>query len=65
MGCGVLEWGIYKVIGGQGIPINAVIKVCNGKGLLIRRYRRIPSMCPSISLRSMDKTQKQLVIHFT
>ena len=41
---GVQEWGIHKVIGTQGIPVNAVIKVRNGKGFLIRRYRRAASV---------------------
>lgn len=27
----------------QGIPVNAVVEVCNGKGLLVRGYRRTAS----------------------
>lgn len=41
---GVLERGIHKVIRAQGIPVNAIIKVRNGKGLFIRRYRRTASV---------------------
>jgi hypothetical protein len=44
MGCGVLGGGIVEVIGGQGIPVNAVIKVCNGKSILIWRYCRTASI---------------------
>lgn len=38
IGCGVLERGVREVIRGQGIPVNAVIKVGHGKSPLIRRY---------------------------
>ena len=37
MGRGVLERGIHKVIRTQGIPVDAVIKVRDGKGFLIGR----------------------------
>lgn len=36
--CGVLERGVCEVIGGQGIPVNAIIKVGYGKSPLIRRH---------------------------
>ena len=38
IGCGVLEGDIREVIRGQGIPVNAVIKVGYGKSPLIRRH---------------------------
>ncbi len=44
MGCSMLEGGIHKVIRGQGIPVNAVIKVHNGKSSLIWRYCRTASV---------------------
>ncbi len=44
MGCSMLEGGIREVIRGQGIPVNAVIKVRNGKSSLIWRYRRTASV---------------------
>jgi hypothetical protein len=47
VGRGVLERGINEVIGTQGIPVDAVIKVRNGKGFLIRRYRRTASVYQS------------------
>jgi hypothetical protein len=43
VGCGVLEGGVREVIRGQGIPVNAVIKVGYGKSPLIRRYCRTAS----------------------
>lgn len=43
MSGGVLEGGIREVIRGQGIPIDAVIKVGDGKSPLIRRYCRAAS----------------------
>lgn len=36
------------MIGCQGIPIDAVIKVRDGQGLLIGGYRRTASVCPSV-----------------
>ena len=36
------------MIGSQGIPIDAVIKVRDGQGLLIGGYRRTASVCPSV-----------------
>ncbi len=38
MCCGVLEGGIHEVIGIQRILVSAIIKICNSKGLLVRRY---------------------------
>ena len=40
----MLEGGIREVIRDQGVPVNAVIKVRNGKSSLIRRYRRTTSV---------------------
>ncbi len=44
MGCGMLERGIREVIRGQGIPVNAIIKVRNSESPLIWRYCRIASV---------------------
>jgi hypothetical protein len=44
VGRGVLERGIHKVIRFQGIPVDAVIKVRDGKGLLVGGNRRTPSV---------------------
>jgi hypothetical protein len=44
VGRGVLVRGIHKVIRTQRIPVNAVIKVRDGKGFLVRRYRRTASV---------------------
>jgi hypothetical protein len=44
MGCGVLMRSIHKVIRTQGIPVNAIIKVCNGECFLVRRYGRTASV---------------------
>ena len=38
IGRGVLEGGIQEVIRGQGIPVNAIIKVGYSKSPLIWRY---------------------------
>ena len=38
-----MEGGIHEVIRGQGIPVNAVIKVGYGKSPLIQRYCRTAS----------------------
>ena len=61
MNRGVLERGIHKVIRTQGIPVNAVVKVCNGKGLLIRGYRRTASAYRS---ESVGNGKKWLSLHF-
>ena len=36
--------GINEVVGVYGIPVDAFIKISNGKILLIRRYCRTPSV---------------------
>ena len=38
IGRGALEGGVCEVIRGQGIPVNAIIKVGYSKSPLIRRY---------------------------
>ena len=45
VGRGVLERGIHEVVRTQGIPIDAVIKVRDGKGLLVEGNRRTTSVC--------------------
>jgi hypothetical protein len=52
------------VIRCQGIPIDAVIKVRDGKGLLIGGYRRTASVCPSVWGAQARGGQRQSVVHF-
>ncbi len=46
----------------QGIPINAVVKVCNGKSLLIGGYRRTTS---EYRPERVGNGEKWLSLHFT
>ena len=46
----------------QGIPVNSIIEVRDGKGFLIRRYRRTASV---YRLEEHGQCKKRLILHFT
>ncbi len=60
--CGAQEQGTHKRISTQCVPVYAIMEVHNGKGFLIRRYRRMASVYQSEEL---DNMQKWLASHFT
>ena len=62
VGRDVLERGIHEVVRTQGIPIDAVIKVRDGKVFSSRETAEQP-LC--VELRSVSNRQKSLILPFT